>query len=374
MNYLYKINSSFDGFTPQKIEERLEKDSYLVYNWREYFDDLSRGDIIFTYFTGPGTRKGIYLISKVSEIKKDKRVIGKVLRYDRNEPLIPPEEFEKYEKAILTRLIGSVYVIPPFLDITFEDFRVKVTISEIDVGKRVNCYICHKKKVFNCKNCPILSTKYLINWLEPEVSLKIPNIEGMVAPFWIIPRQSHLIKITIREHPISKAFYSFKAGYKVYCRLFAFGIINAMENHPDFKDLKLDYIIGIPLSPDKIESGEVDRVSELCHIISKEIGVAYLRDALSLDEPISRRFYKLLGKESMFLQDYYTYLKLNSKYSLADKFILVVDDVITDGKTLRAVSKKIKDIYPSCKIYVATGGIMAKRKNMKIDVFKKFRG
>ena len=78
MKYLYKINSSYDGFTPQKIEERMEKRTFLTFNWREYFDDVELGDIVFTYFIGSNVTKGIYLICKVSKKLGNKKVLGRV--------------------------------------------------------------------------------------------------------------------------------------------------------------------------------------------------------------------------------------------------------------------------------------------------------
>ena len=371
MKYLYKINSSYDGFTPQKIEERLEKDTYLVYNWREYFDDLNKGDIIFTYFTGPGVREGVYLISKISEIKSDKHVIGKVLRHNLQEPLILPEDFKKYSAQILTRPIGSVYVIPPSLDIAFEDIKRKVTISEIEIKAKVNCFTCFKDNTFLCKSCSIFDTNFLIKW-DNEVSLKIPKIKEITSPFWIIPRQSHWIKKTITEHPISDMFYSFKSGYEYYSRLFAFGILKAINIHPRFKRVEFNYILGIPLSPDKIKHGEFDRVAKLCKILSQEMNVRYLEDGLLLSESISRRYYKLLGKEKDFSKDYYNYLKLKTP-TLNNKTILLIDDVITDGTTLKTTSRRIKDSYPESQIYAATGGVMAKKNNMTVEVVQKFR-
>ena len=68
-----------------------------------------------------------------------------MLRYDQKEPLVSPSEFAKYEGNIITRPIGSVYVIPSFLDIAFEDMRKKVTISEIEIEEEANCYRCIRK-------------------------------------------------------------------------------------------------------------------------------------------------------------------------------------------------------------------------------------
>ena len=373
MKFLYKINSAYDGFTPQKIEERLHKGIYIVYNWKEYFDNVEKGDVVFTYFVGRGVKKGIYLIAKVSEIKKDKLVIGKVLRYDQDKPLVPPQEFEKYKDKILTRPIGSVYVIPSSLDIVFEDLKKKVAISEIDIKKRVDCYTCYRNKAFNCNSCVLLNPNYLIKWDE-EVSSKIRRlgkIKETTSAFWIIPRQAHWMKKTITQHPISEMFYDFKSGYYYYSNLFAFGILKAIDYHPRFK-IKFDYVLGIPLSPDKKKSGEIDRVAKLCEIVSKELKVNYLNDGLKLTKPISRRSYKLNGLGNQdFSRDYYKYLDLNTP-NLNNKTILIIYDVITDGITLKTTAKKVMDQYPNVSIYAATAGIMAKKGNMTANAIRKF--
>ena len=368
MKYLYKINSIYDGFTPQKIEERMEKNTFLTFNWKEYFDEVELGDIVFTYFTGSTITKGIYLICKVSKKLDNKKVLGRVLRYDQKEPLISPSEFTKYEGNIITRPIGSVYVIPSFLDIAFEDLRKKVTISEIEIEEEANCYRCETK---NCTDCSLLKPNFLIKW-DNEVALEIPRVEQVVAPFWIIPRQSHWMKKTITEHPISRIFYDFKSGYQAYSRLFAFGIQKAIENDPRFNNIQFDFILGVPLSPEKKKNNELDRVSELCKVLSVETKIPYFPEGLSLTTHITRREYKRMGK-STFEADYYASLKIDIEVSLREKTILIIDDVMTDGVTLSVISKKIKDSQPDCHIYGATAGIMAKVDNMSINAYEKFR-
>jgi predicted amidophosphoribosyltransferase len=166
-------------------------------------------------------------------------------------------------------------------------------------------------------------------------------------------------------------FYSFKAGYKSFARLFAYGILKAIRNHPQMARLKYDRILGVPLSPRKKEDGEFDRVSELCKIISKELGVPYVKTGLSLSKSISRRSYKLMGKgREQFVNRYSEYLHV--KTFLKNKKVLLIDDVVTDGLTLRTVTMKILERYPSAVIYGATAGIMAKQYNMTSQVIRKF--
>tara|TARA_Y100000310_G_scaffold335051_1_gene416167 strand:+ start:2517 stop:3638 length:1122 start_codon:yes stop_codon:yes gene_type:complete len=372
MKFLYKINSSYDGFSPDKIKER-KNGAFLKYNWREYFDDVNEGDIIFTLFKGRGIKRGIYLVSKVTQkIIPSKSIICKIIHYDENQPLIEPSEFSKYERQLIPRPYGAVYVIPPFLDIEFEKIQKEITISEIDVGTKIYCKNCLDNNANGCENCLIFNKKYLIKWGN-EVKLKTPYIEQSISPFWVLPYQSHWIKTNIRQHAISQIIYAFKAGYKKYANLLALGIKKEIEIDPIFNEITFDFIVGIPLSPKKKTNGEIDRVAEICTILKKMINVKYIPDALLLTNHISRREYKSLDIEYKFSSDYYTFLKINTPDDLSNKKILLIDDIITDGKTLSIAAKKIKEKFSNCQIYSATAGIMAKKRNMKFDVIKKFK-
>lgn len=52
MKFVYKINSSFDGFRPSCIPARLEGKS-LELGWKTYVDVVELGDEVWVYFLGP---------------------------------------------------------------------------------------------------------------------------------------------------------------------------------------------------------------------------------------------------------------------------------------------------------------------------------
>jgi|GEM_PF-5248492 len=242
--------------------------------------------------------------------------------------------------------------------------------SGLETKVKVDCYECYKKNTYNCETCSIFDSHYFIDW--DGVQWSIAPIKELISPFWIVPRQSHWYYNSISEHLISAMFYKFKSGNKYYSRVFAFGILKALERNSRLKKVQFDYIMGIPLSPEKLNIG-FDRVFELCKIISKEMNVCYINQALSLSQPISRRGYKLGGKSKKFLLDYYELLQLKTP-ELNNKTILLIDDVLTDGETLRTASLKIYDCHPGINIYAATGGIMAKKDNMKFREIQKLGG
>lgn len=87
MYYLYRIDSAFDGFTPKEIPRRVQN-RYLTYNWNQYFDEVEKGDIVFTYFFGRNQPRGIYLIAKAVKFPSRNVVKAKVLDYDCETPII----------------------------------------------------------------------------------------------------------------------------------------------------------------------------------------------------------------------------------------------------------------------------------------------
>ena len=137
--------------------------------------------------------------------------------------------------------------------------------------------------------------------------------------------------------------------------------------------MKFDYIINVPLSPDKKTDGELDRVDLVCEILSQVLNVSYAKNVLVLTQPISRRDYKRRGLNYRFATDYFNFLHWRTSYSLDNKNILIVDDVITDGKTLKTIAKKALNRYPHARLYAATCGLMAKMRNMTSRAIKKRR-
>jgi predicted amidophosphoribosyltransferase len=121
--------------------------------------------------------------------------------------------------------------------------------------------------------------------------------------------------------------------------------------------------LGIPLSPKKKREGEIDRVGLICAELSKLMGAEYLPSGLTLSKHISRKEYRHYYTDAEFVSDYKKSLNIEANTSLGDKKILIVDDVITDGRTLQAVLEKIKEEYPNSHLFAATCGIFLKKRN-----------
>ena len=371
MYYLYRISSLYDGFTPEQIPHRMEKKDVFYYNWNQYFDQVERGDIVFTYFIGRGVKRGVYLISKITKLISPNIAKAKVLLSDPQNPILPDDELSKYSKVIFNRPRGSVFVIPTFLDPFFDEILRDKLISDIEITEQIDCYECFEKTSFPCDKCSIFDRDYMINFGK-EVSLEILGYASITAPFWVIPYQSHWTKMTIRQHTVSRVFYNFKAGFRQYARLFSRGIKEAIRADPKMRNVKYDLMPGVPLSPRKKKNREIDRVKELCLELSKITNTKYLENGLSLLRHISRKEYRKWYSNTKFIEDYCKALKLNVR-SLNGKNILIIDDVITDGMTLRAICRKIKKKFPKSILYAAAGAIMLKKANASPVAAVKFK-
>ena len=178
--------------------------------------------------------------------------------------------------------------------------------------------------------------------------------------------------MTISEHTISRVFYSFKSGFNQYGRLFARGIEKAIANEPKMKIVKFDLMLSVPLSPKKKKLMEFDRTRELCLELSKITGIKYQENGLSLACHISRKEYRKQYGDAKFVEDYCKALTIDTT-DLDGKNILIIDDVITDGKTLAAIAIRIREKFPKCTIYGAASAIMLKRPNTTLEADRKFQ-
>jgi hypothetical protein len=53
MRFIYKINSSYDGFTPSKSPKRLKSGRRIRLGWNHYIDVVDRNHEVWVYFHGP---------------------------------------------------------------------------------------------------------------------------------------------------------------------------------------------------------------------------------------------------------------------------------------------------------------------------------
>jgi predicted amidophosphoribosyltransferase len=156
----------------------------------------------------------------------------------------------------------------------------------------------------------------------------------------------------IRE--ASDFFYSFKTGDGRLAYPLARGIFQALRR-VDGRDF--DVIVPIPLSPDKAVRGELHRTLAIARELSDFLGSPVL-EALTLSEPFSKRAFRARGgTEVAFEREYGRRLRTTALPNGVSR-VLLVDDVCTEGATLRAAWRCLVSSKPNLRGAIVTAGQM----------------
>ena len=119
--------------------------------------------------------------------------------------------------------------------------------------------------------------------------------------------------------------------------------------HPDF-----DLVIPVPLHPKKLKKRGYNQVAGFGRKIALHLSAKY-RDDLLIKTANTRtqtrksRFYRWMGNQALF--------KLKNPAELANKHVLLVDDVITTGGTLEACSEALHKA-PNILVSIATMAVV----------------
>jgi predicted amidophosphoribosyltransferase len=152
----------------------------------------------------------------------------------------------------------------------------------------------------------------------------------------------------------SFVFKQFKTGAKELAYPLARGIAEVLRD----RDLQAaDFIVPIPLSPDKATAGELHRTLALANELSQLLGIA-VRQSLYLDRPISKR---ALGLPAETFERRYAAALGCSGMRPRPRRVLLVDDVCTHGSTLRVAARAIQDRFDECEVVACTAGQMTVR-------------
>ncbi len=338
MRFVYKINSSYDGFSPSKILERMRDGLYLELGWRKYIDVVSLRDEVWIVFTGRGFEKGVYVQGLISTIDADtSKVRIRVRNFSQDVPLSDQHTSGSLIEAVNVRN-RQVFLWP-------QGIEIQETCSVSD---------CLAKK---CQSCRIWQTFPLLDkahYSPPRALRGFP----VIPAYWIVPKRCFLYYGSLQPAPwhkiISAKFASLKLGEKSMIYPFAVGINSALAISGV---AGFDAIVPIPLSPDKISNGELDRVSELGRELSKINGIP-LRRILSLSNPISKRRMVQQGfTASEFKERYNEFLQVDSKVKQFKKIILL-DDVITNGTTMSVAANSLRRVNANLEIVVTSAGQM----------------
>lgn len=185
---------------------------------------------------------------------------------------------------------------------------------------------------------------------------RLPNgFSDFVPAYWVIPKRCYLGSDTSQlVRRTSDLFYRFKTGEQALAYPLALGIFESLR---DRGSLDFDCIVPIPLSPDKVKAGEINRTLLLAEELSVLSGIAVV-EALSLNRSISkRRMLSARYTRRDFEDAYYAALSVSDGIASFER-VLLLDDVCTEGTTLRCAIRRIQEAHPFCEVSAVTAGQM----------------
>ena len=337
MKFVYKIYSPYDGFTPSEIPERTENEILRLGGWKRYMDVIEEGWECWVYFHGGRTHvNGVYAEGFVHEIDFEEKIVYlKLRKYSAHSPIKSQEICERVAQIVKPRR-RQAFGMP-------EDF---------DQPTSCDTNSCKQRQ---CNGCETFRTFSLIaegEWRPPR-RLKVEKSPVVIA-YWIEPTQQQRRNIRTNIKQLTYRFKNFKFGQMAYAYPFALAIFEKLRVGGK---LKFDFIVPIPLSPDKQKKGEEHRTRKLAEHLGYLLSIP-VKELLSLTTPISRRQFKQQGfSHRKFEACYLESLEVASRIPENTK-ILLVDDVITNGSTISMAVEKILSNSPYAEITIAAVGQM----------------
>lgn len=336
MKFLYKIHSGYDGFRPAVLPDRM-KNGRLQLGWRHYIDVVESGWECWLYFHGPHRfDNGVYAKGIVDDIDIDGGTVTlRVLRYHTDKPLTTRATSALVAEAVTTRY-RQVFLWPEDLELT----------------PHCNITSCATRL---CGECSTWKNQALIVEGQSAIPSRLRNsiYKDVVAAHWIVPSRCYARDVRAEIRSLTRRFTEFKLGEMAYAYPFALSMFEQLERRGL---LAFDYVVPIPLSPDKVEKGEKHRTRELAKELSRLLGVR-LREMLKLSSNVSKR---RMQKEGCTIPQFERKYRSSLQASVPNNAscILLVDDVMTRGSTIAQALDAIGEQKPLAEVVVVTAGQM----------------
>lgn len=336
MKFLYKIYSGYDGFRPAVIPRRMQE-GRLRLGWRHYIDAVEKGWECWVYFHGPHRfENGVYVKGIVDDVDLVASAVSLRVREHGTARPITPEETSRRVAQVVAPRYRQVFVWP----------------DEWAVAPECGLAACKNRQ---CDDCDTWAGLPLIEQGHATAPrrLRWSTYDAVVPAHWIVPSRCYETRIAPGVQEATGRFADFKLGETSYAYPFARSIFEQLRR----RDLlEFDYIVPIPLSPDKARNGEKHRTRALAKEIGQLLAVP-MREMLQLTESISKRRMLSLGRTVAEFERAYE-RALQARVPADARRILLVDDVLTRGSTVAQGLKSIRREQPGVTAVVATAGQM----------------
>ena len=336
MRFLYKIHSGYDGFRPAVLPGRMEA-GRLRLGWQHYIDAVEKGWECWVYFHGPHRfENGVYVKGIVDGVDLGAGEVSlRVREHSTERPITPPETSTRVAQVVAPRY-RQVFVWP----------------DEWTVAPECGLAACKSRQCGDCATWAGLPLIVDGHATAPR-RLRWSTYETVVPAHWIVPRRCYETRIAPGVQEVTSRFTDFKLGETSYAHPFARSIFEQLRR----RDLlEFDFVVPIPLSPDKVRQREKHRTRALAKELGQLLAVP-MREMLRLSASVSKRRMLSQGRTTAQFESRYR-SALHAHVPTDAERILLVDDVLTRGSTVAQALKAIRGQQPRATAVVATAGQM----------------
>lgn len=317
--------------------------------WSRYIESVEKNSEVWVYFFGRHAfEEGVYVKGVPHTIDvPGRRVLLRVRQVSTTSPLTDGKTNARIREVMAARGL-QVFILPEALDVA--------PTCDVDTGAST----CRAR---NCGGCKTWHSLPLIRARNLGWPARLTDaLEDFVPAYWVIPPRNFIYMRSERFKPgiyrTDELFRRFKAGEKNLAFPLALGMREALAAR-GFDTF--DAVVPVPLSPDKAADGEIHRTLLLAKELGRQLG-APVRELLSLSEPTSKR--RLRGIDGYSAHSFE--LIYRRRLLVGDAVeelgrIVLVDDVCTEGSTLRVCTSRLQAKNPTLEVVAATAGQMTVR-------------
>ncbi len=323
----------------------MRRDGCLVFHFSQHIKDVRPRDRVLVYLNRNGA--GIYAIGEVASVPRNrsKRVRVRLRPLLTRRLLVKPLPPEFFRRLGITLFSAPRKVVHRVTEEQWEQLDGVLHVLHPKLcqpKRRIRPPDCHTCEILNrCWNCSRLYHRAIVPRKERFLNSlsRVSGLQMVRAAEQYIPRNAP----GGQSDDFGKVLRRFKEGDRKYEYRLAISLLQFLAQRAPVAFRKAEVVVPVPSHASKVKRRGYNPPTVLARFIAQYYGIPF-SPVLVQGKRITRR--RLRGRitDEAFIEKYQAGLKVRGGKKIAGKRVLLVDDVITDGATLRAVSGKLAEV------------------------------